>query len=63
MFGFFGSLTQPCSVYSQLEHHGLDSCVLAGGRVVTQGNWEFSVLGISLLSSLERSLKALNFLQ
>lgn len=42
MFDFFGFY----ALYSQLEHCGLGSCVLAGGRVVTQRDWEFSTVHI-----------------
>lgn len=56
-------LTQPCSVCLQLEHRALGSCVLAGGKVITQRNQENSTLGIFLLSVLGGSLKVLNFLQ
>lgn len=41
----------------------MGSRVLAGGKVVTQRNREFSMLGIFLLSGLERSLKVLSILQ
>lgn len=51
-------LTQPCSVYLQLEYHTLGGCVLAGDKVVTDKYQELSssILGMLFLSGMEREV-------
>lgn len=50
-------------MYLQLEYRTLGSCVLAGGKVVTDGYQELSssTLGMLLLSSMERELHYSSF--